>query len=82
LTSAVLAMAGALDITVIAEGIESPAHATTMRALGCAYGQGFLLAEPMPIDALRELLAAGGVAVPAARWSAIAALDETSAAGA
>jgi EAL domain-containing protein (putative c-di-GMP-specific phosphodiesterase class I) len=82
LTSAVLAMAGALDITVIAEGIESPAHATAMRALGCAYGQGFLLAEPMPIDGIRELLTAEGVAVPAARWSAVPALDETTAAGA
>jgi diguanylate cyclase (GGDEF)-like protein len=82
LTSAVLAMAGALDITVIAEGIESPAHATAMRALGCAYGQGFLLAEPMPIDGIRELLTAEGVAVPTARWSAVPALDETTAAGA
>ncbi len=36
-----LAMAGALDVTVVAEGIESEDDWRKLRAEGCPYGQGF-----------------------------------------
>jgi EAL domain-containing protein (putative c-di-GMP-specific phosphodiesterase class I) len=64
LTAAILAMAAALDLTVIAEGIEEPLHASVMRSLGCGYGQGFLFAEPMPLDEVADFVAAGPVPVP------------------
>ncbi|MFL6139315.1 MAG: putative bifunctional diguanylate cyclase/phosphodiesterase [Frankiaceae bacterium] len=64
LTAAILAMAGALQLTVIAEGIEQPLHAAVLRSLGCPYGQGFLFAQPMPLDAVAEFLARGPVPVP------------------
>ncbi|WP_338445979.1 EAL domain-containing protein [Pelagerythrobacter marensis] len=44
---AIVAMAGALDLAVIAEGIESEAQLEKVRAEGCALFQGFLRARPM-----------------------------------
>lgn len=44
---AIVAMAGALDLGVIAEGIESEAQRDAVEAEGCASWQGFLGAEPM-----------------------------------
>jgi len=32
---------------VIAEGVETPAQAAWLKANGCAYVQGFLVAHPM-----------------------------------
>ena len=44
---AILAMAGALDLKVIAEGIESEAQRVLAAAEGCHAYQGFLRAQPM-----------------------------------
>jgi EAL domain-containing protein (putative c-di-GMP-specific phosphodiesterase class I)/FixJ family two-component response regulator len=49
---AILAFGTALDIDVIAEGIEIPEQLDSLRALGCRYGQGFLLGRPQPISAI------------------------------
>ena len=43
----ILAMAGALDLSVIAEGIETEAQLAAIRAEGCACYQGFLRAGAM-----------------------------------
>lgn len=56
ITGAVLAMARALGISVIAEGIDSAEQLTLLRALGCEYGQGFLLGRPMPAAQLASWL--------------------------
>jgi diguanylate cyclase (GGDEF)-like protein/PAS domain S-box-containing protein len=45
---AILAMAGALGLEVIAEGIENPAQRARLIELGCRLGQGFLFARPGP----------------------------------
>ena len=45
---AILALAGALGMQVIAEGIETEAQHNALVQLGCAYGQGFLYARPQP----------------------------------
>ena len=55
--SAVLALAGNLRRTVIAEGVEDAASLATLRELGCSYVQGFHLAEPQAADRITELLA-------------------------
>ena len=55
LVSAIVNMAHAMDITVVAEGIETEEQATEARRLGCDRGQGFLFAAPLapePIAAL------------------------------
>jgi EAL domain-containing protein (putative c-di-GMP-specific phosphodiesterase class I) len=47
---ALVAMAQALGIGVVAEGIETPGQACLLEQLGCRLGQGYLLARPMPIE--------------------------------
>jgi diguanylate cyclase (GGDEF)-like protein len=47
--AAILALARALNIQVIAEGIETPAQRDTLMAMGCEMGQGYLLGRPAPI---------------------------------
>jgi diguanylate cyclase (GGDEF)-like protein/PAS domain S-box-containing protein len=46
---AVVTMADALGVDVIAEGIETEAQATTLRDIGCASGQGYLLGRPLDV---------------------------------
>ena len=46
ITGAVLALADALHVPVVAEGIELEEQAATLRGLGCAFGQGYLFARP------------------------------------
>jgi EAL domain-containing protein (putative c-di-GMP-specific phosphodiesterase class I) len=46
--SAVLAMARALGMQVVAEGVETTAQRDTLLAMGCAFGQGYLLGRPAP----------------------------------
>ena len=47
--AAVLALAQALDMTVVAEGIETQEQRNVLLALGCDLGQGYLLGRPSPI---------------------------------
>ncbi|MEW9855878.1 EAL domain-containing protein [Novosphingobium sp. M1R2S20] len=54
---AIVAMAQALDLQVIAEGIETEAQRTSVETEGCAYYQGFLRARPMSADAFGRLVA-------------------------
>ncbi|MDZ7732644.1 MAG: bifunctional diguanylate cyclase/phosphodiesterase [Acidimicrobiia bacterium] len=56
---AVMGVARALDITVVAEGVEDADQLEMLTAMGCHRAQGFLLARPMPPEELRPLLAAG-----------------------
>ncbi|MCX7514521.1 bifunctional diguanylate cyclase/phosphodiesterase [Frateuria hangzhouensis] len=47
--AAILALARALGIQVIAEGIETPAQRQALLNMGCELGQGYLLGRPAPI---------------------------------
>lgn len=44
----ILALAEALALDVVAEGIETEAQRAALLELGCLYGQGFLFAHPAP----------------------------------
>ena len=58
LTSAIIAMAHSLGITVVAEGIESEGQYEVLRERGCDQGQGFWLGRPMAApDILRSFSA-------------------------
>jgi diguanylate cyclase (GGDEF)-like protein len=49
---AVMGMAKALNLSVVAEGVETTAQRDVLRALGCTYAQGWLYGRPMlPDDA-------------------------------
>jgi diguanylate cyclase (GGDEF)-like protein/PAS domain S-box-containing protein len=56
IVSAIIAIARHLQIQVIAEGIEGYQQAEILQRLGCAVGQGFLFARPMPAEQCVELL--------------------------
>lgn len=50
LTTAIIAMAHSLGITVVAEGIETEGQYAILRERGCDQGQGFWLGRPMSSD--------------------------------
>jgi len=52
----VLAMAGTLDIDVVAEGIENHSTLDVLRQTSCKYAQGYFLCRPQTPDALEVLL--------------------------
>jgi EAL domain-containing protein (putative c-di-GMP-specific phosphodiesterase class I) len=68
LVDAILVMGAALDLRVVAEGIETPDQAERLAAAGCRLGQGFLFGRPQPLPQLLETLRAG--AAPVERLSA------------
>jgi EAL domain-containing protein (putative c-di-GMP-specific phosphodiesterase class I) len=55
---AIVAIGAALGADVIAEGIETPAQAQALRALGCRRGQGYLYAAPLAENGALALLRA------------------------
>ncbi|MES2717038.1 MAG: EAL domain-containing protein [Pseudomonadota bacterium] len=54
---AIVRLAHALQLGVVAEGVETVAQQQQLVALGCDLLQGYLLARPMPADALLRWLA-------------------------
>jgi diguanylate cyclase (GGDEF)-like protein/PAS domain S-box-containing protein len=48
IVTSIIAMAHAVGLTVIAEGVEQPEQLEILRALGCDQAQGFLLGKPVP----------------------------------
>jgi diguanylate cyclase (GGDEF)-like protein len=56
LVSSILSMANRLDLTVVAEGVETEAQRARLAALGCPLLQGYLLAKPMAADAATDYL--------------------------
>jgi len=76
IVGAVIGMANALQLEVVAEGIEREDQLLALRALGCKLGQGFYFGRPAaPVDIVRllrrqatEERALG--ATPVASWSA------------
>jgi diguanylate cyclase (GGDEF)-like protein len=52
----VIALAKALKLSVIAEGIESIHQFHQLRILGCEYGQGYLFSRPVPVSEASKLL--------------------------
>jgi predicted signal transduction protein with EAL and GGDEF domain len=52
---AVLSFARALDMEVVAEGVETQQHVDALRELGCKYVQGFFFHRPMEAARIDEL---------------------------
>jgi diguanylate cyclase (GGDEF)-like protein/PAS domain S-box-containing protein len=67
LIGAIVHLARALDVRVVAEGVETAAQRDSLLLAGCDLGQGYLFSEPVTADeVLCWLLAAGtGAARPA-----------------
>lgn len=56
IVEAVIGMAKAFDLHVVAEGVESAAHADQLLALGADLGQGYFFSKPVPCGAIDDLL--------------------------
>jgi predicted signal transduction protein with EAL and GGDEF domain len=54
-----VSLARGLNLSVVAEGVETEAQATALRALGCDVAQGFLYSQPVPAFQLVKMLRAG-----------------------
>ncbi len=57
IVAAILAMAQALDMTVIAEGVESKSQLEKLELLGCDLIQGFYFSRPVSPKAFEEVVA-------------------------
>jgi EAL domain-containing protein (putative c-di-GMP-specific phosphodiesterase class I) len=57
---AVIAMGRSLELTVIAEGVETEEQLEFLRTHQCDQLQGFLLSTPLPAEAFQEFLARSG----------------------
>lgn len=53
---AIIVMAHKLGMKVVAEGIENKAQLSCLKAMGCDYGQGYLLHRPMYLEQVIEVL--------------------------
>lgn len=56
IVAGILAMARSLGLEVVAEGVETPAQAERLRAMGCTMGQGYLYAPALPSGRAAEYL--------------------------
>lgn len=60
LVRAIVAMAHALGISIIAEGIETENELHDLKGLMCDYGQGFIISRPMDPESTGKVLASMG----------------------
>ena len=60
LAGAIIGLGHALNLQTVAEGIEGVEELDWVRGLGCEFGQGFHLAEPMSGDSMASFLAGRG----------------------
>jgi EAL domain-containing protein (putative c-di-GMP-specific phosphodiesterase class I) len=56
LAAAIVSLGDSLRLETVAEGIEAAEQRDALRALGCALGQGFYFARPMPATETRMYL--------------------------
>lgn len=57
LTTAIIAMAHSLGITVVAEGVEKQGQYAMLRERGCDLAQGYLMGFPVPLEQFMALAA-------------------------
>ncbi len=62
LVDAMVKLARALDLKVIAEGVESSAQRDRLAACGCTEFQGFLTGRPMAVEIVDQLIGVNGSA--------------------
>jgi diguanylate cyclase (GGDEF)-like protein len=56
IVQAIVSMAKALDLTTVAEGVETAAQAAFLREHGCDEMQGYLFGKPIPHEGIARLL--------------------------
>jgi EAL domain-containing protein (putative c-di-GMP-specific phosphodiesterase class I) len=56
LVSAMIAMAKGLNLSSIAEGVETSQQAQMLKDMGCTYAQGYLYSRPLSPEAFKNIL--------------------------
>jgi diguanylate cyclase (GGDEF)-like protein/PAS domain S-box-containing protein len=59
MAAAIISMAKTLNLSVVAEGVEAPAHVQFLRAQGCGIAQGYYFARPVSKEDLLRYLGSG-----------------------
>lgn len=59
-----VAFARALDLSIVAEGIETAVQCERLKEFGCNLGQGYYFARPLPASSLEDLLGNGHTHLP------------------
>jgi len=60
IVEAIVSLAHKLNLTVVAEGIETPEQHRILREIGCDFGQGYYYSPPVPAREALTLLREGG----------------------
>ena len=61
ITSAIVALGHRLQMSIVAEGVETEEQLAFLAGEGCQEAQGFLVSEPLPEEEIRRLLQHGEV---------------------
>ncbi|HZU82597.1 MAG TPA: EAL domain-containing protein, partial [Polyangiaceae bacterium] len=69
ISTAIIAMARSLNLTVVAEGVETLEQAEFLNARGCQIAQGYFFSRPVPADECLLLLSGGRLRRPRASRS-------------
>ena len=64
---AMIALSKGLGMQITAEGIETQDQFDRLKALGCGFGQGYLMGRPMPAEQLGAYFKANGVTSPGSK---------------
>lgn len=62
ITRAIISLANNLQLTCLAEGVETPGQLAELRQYGCHLVQGFLFSPALPVEEVETLLRQGSVA--------------------
>ncbi len=74
IVEAIIRLGTALDLEVVAEGIETSSTIDKLLELGCHRGQGYLLSMPIAPEELTSVMQAGSISLPALRAARSATL--------
>jgi diguanylate cyclase (GGDEF)-like protein/PAS domain S-box-containing protein len=78
IVNGVIALGHAMDLRVVAEGVETAAQLRALEAMGCDLGQGFFLSHPLPGEACLAVIREQGIdetVSPPAKRAIVASAD-------
>ena len=55
IVEAIIRLAHALELSAVAEGLETPTQLETLRTLGCDFAQGYLIGHPLPAEVIGDM---------------------------